>query len=183
MILRDRIRELRRVPARELKPHPRNWRTHPPSQRAVLEELLADIGFAAALVAYELADGSLQLIDGHLRAELAPETAVPVLVLDVNDQEAERLLATLDPIAALAGTNAEELAQLCAAIDPVGESTAQLLADLQVPTSEAINELLPPERDVEESFQVLVECASEDEQRELHARLSAEGHRCRLLVL
>ena len=145
--------------------------------------MLADIGFAAALVAYELADGSLQLIDGHLRAELAPEMTVPVLVLDVNDQEAERLLATLDPSAALAGTHAEKLAQLCAAIEPSGEHTARLLAELQVPTGAAIDDLLPPEREVAESFQVLVECASEDEQRELHARLSAEGHRCRLLVL
>ena len=33
MAIRDRIKELRRVPASELQAHPRNWRTHPEYQR------------------------------------------------------------------------------------------------------------------------------------------------------
>ena len=32
-------------------------------------------------------------------------------------------------------------------------------------------------------FQIVVECQSEDEQRELHDRLVAEGHKCRVLTL
>jgi hypothetical protein len=35
MMIRDRIKELRRVRASELKPHPKNWRTHPAAQREV----------------------------------------------------------------------------------------------------------------------------------------------------
>jgi hypothetical protein len=35
-VWRDRIKELRRVRATELSPHPLNWRVHPPQQRAVL---------------------------------------------------------------------------------------------------------------------------------------------------
>lgn len=182
MTLRDRIRELRRVPARELKPHPRNWRTHPPAQRAVLEEILTDVGLAAALVAYELPDGSLQLIDGHLRAETAPDMALPVLILDVDAQEAERLLATLDPIAALAATDVAKLAELCNAVEAPGQHAARLLADLQG-VVERTGDDPPPECPFEESFQVLVECRNEAAQRELHARLTSEGHTCRLLML
>ena len=68
MQIRDRIRDFRRVPARELQPHPGNWRTHPAEQQEALRDLLAEVGYAGALLARELVDGSLQLIDGHLRA-------------------------------------------------------------------------------------------------------------------
>ena len=33
MQIRDRIKELRRVRAAELRPNPRNWRLHPPEQQ------------------------------------------------------------------------------------------------------------------------------------------------------
>ena len=46
----------------------------------------------------ELADGSLQLIDGHLRAETTPDAEVPVLVTDLTEQEADKVLLTLDPL-------------------------------------------------------------------------------------
>ncbi len=76
MHLRDRILELRRVPAKELAPHPKNWRSHPKRQQEALRGVLAEIGYADALLARETPDG-LQLIDGHLRAELTPDQAVP----------------------------------------------------------------------------------------------------------
>jgi hypothetical protein len=58
------------------------------------------VGFARSLLAYELPDGRLKLIDGHLRRELDPEMEVEVL--DVNDEEAQALLLSIDPLAALA---------------------------------------------------------------------------------
>ena len=67
MYIRDRIRELKRVPARELLPHPKNWRTHPKRQQEALRGILAEIGYADALLARETAEG-LQLSEGHRRA-------------------------------------------------------------------------------------------------------------------
>ena len=40
MQIRDRIRELRRVRAAELRPNPRNWRVHPPQQQDALRGVL-----------------------------------------------------------------------------------------------------------------------------------------------
>ena len=114
--IRDRVRELRRVRGADLVPHPRNWRTHPEPQRLALRGVLAEIGYADALLARELADGRLQLIDGHLRAEATPDTLVPVLVLDLNEAEAEQLLLTLDPLASLAGTDTAMLDELLASV-------------------------------------------------------------------
>jgi len=44
----------------------------------------------------------LMLIHGHLRAETTKNAMVPVLVLDVTEAEADKLLLTLDPLAAMA---------------------------------------------------------------------------------
>jgi ParB-like chromosome segregation protein Spo0J len=104
MQIRDRIKELRRVKASRLRPHPNNWRTHPKGQQDALRGLLAEVGYADALLARELPDGTLELIDGHLRAETTPEMEVPVLILDLDDREAAKLLALHDPLAALAET-------------------------------------------------------------------------------
>jgi hypothetical protein len=54
MFIRDRIRELRRVPAGQLRPNPKNWRTHPPAQRDALKGLLAELGYCDALLVREL---------------------------------------------------------------------------------------------------------------------------------
>lgn len=111
--LRDRIVELRRVPASELLADPRNWRRHPERQVKALRTMLEDVGIADAVLARETPDG-LVLIDGHLRKEILPDEVVPVLVLDVDEAEAAKLLATIDPLAAMAETDQAALDALLA---------------------------------------------------------------------
>ena len=130
MQIRDRIKELRRVPVSKLRPHPRNWRTHPDAQRDALRGVLAEVGYADALLARELADGSLQLIDGHLRAETTPEAVVPVLVLDVDEAEADKILLTHDPLAAMAAV--VRRAASCMAWHPLRASVAAGVATAPV---------------------------------------------------
>ncbi len=98
----DRIKELRRVPASELIANPKNWRKHPAAQRKAMNAILAEIGFAGAVLAREDESGRLVLIDGHLRAEAVSGADVPVLVLDVTEAEADKILATFDPLSAMA---------------------------------------------------------------------------------
>ena len=130
MKIKDRIKELRRVPANELRPNPRNWRTHPEKQLNAIRGILAEVGFAGAELARELEDGTLELIDGHARAELAGTAEVPVLVLDVNEDEANKIVATFDPIGAMAKTNKENLDAILRQIQTSSEEVAQLLSDL-----------------------------------------------------
>ena len=130
MQIRDRVRELRRVRAGDLTPNPKNWRTHPKAQADALRGILAEVGYADALLARELPDGSLILVDGHLRAETTPEQEVPVLVLDIDEAEADKLLLSLDPLAALAETNAVALDALLREVDTGSEGLQQMYADL-----------------------------------------------------
>lgn len=130
MKIRDRIVELRRVRAAELIPNPDNWRTHPKKQKKALEGLLEEVGYADALLARELEDGQLMLIDGHLRRETTPNEIVPVLVLDVDADEAKKMLATLDPLAGLAGHDKEILKDLMDEVHTDSEGIADLLEGL-----------------------------------------------------
>src|SRR5438445_13251893 len=100
--IRNRIVAHRRLRAGELLPHEWNFRLHPESQKAALQALYAEVGFARSLLAYELPDGRLKLIDGHLRRDIDPEMEVDVEVLDVTEDEARALLLSIDPLAALA---------------------------------------------------------------------------------
>jgi DNA modification methylase len=109
---RHRIKDFRRVWARDLVPNPRNWRCHPKAQVAALKALLSEVGYADALIVRELEDGHLMIIDGHLRADTTPEMLVPVLVLDVNEEEADKILLTLDPLASMAQTDAQRIKEL-----------------------------------------------------------------------
>ena len=125
--IQDRIRELRRVRARDLLPNPKNWRRHPKAQVDALRGLLAEVGYADALLARELPDGRLMLVDGHLRAETTPDAQVPVLVLDVSEEEADKILLTLDPLAAMAESDAERIKQLLQTVRTDNQALEELL--------------------------------------------------------
>lgn len=187
MKIRDRIKELRRVKASQLRPHPKNWRSHPPHQRDAMRGLLAEIGYADALLARDLPDGTLELIDGHLRAEITPETEVPVLVLDLDDKEAAKLLALHDPLAGLAESNADVLSALLDDVETENPAVQAVLDRILSPPLESWDEpeAKTPLHEVEipEAYQVVIECKGEDEQKSVFERLTAEGFKCRLLTL
>jgi hypothetical protein len=187
MQIRDRIKELRRVPASQLRPHPKNWRKHPQSQQDALRGVLAEIGYADALLAREMPDGSLELIDGHLRAETTPEMEVPVLIVDLDEQEAAKLLALLDPLAGMAETDQDILADLLAGVETQNEAVQAMLdgmlAPPELPAEDEPSMEPSPEVEVHDAFQVVVECADEAEQKTVYERLTGEGLKCRLLNL
>ena len=181
MQIRDRIKELRRVPAKTLIPNPKNWRTHPDRQKDVLKGVLAEVGYADALLVREFPDGSLQLIDGHLRAETTPEQEVPVLVLDLDESEADKLLTLLDPLAGLAGTNHDLLSELIANLETENAAVRQMLDEMmskppELPNGEDLKNLPIPNL-----FQILIECENEDQQRELFEQFHADGLKCKIL--
>ena len=125
--IRDRIKEFRRVKASELVPNPKNWRRHPKAQMDALAGLLNEIGYADALLVRQLPDGKFMIIDGHLRAATTPDTHVPVLVLDITEEEADKLLATLDPLAAMAEADRERIKALIETVHTDSAAVEELL--------------------------------------------------------
>jgi hypothetical protein len=141
---------LRRVPAKDLLTNPKNWRRHSKAQAAALRGLLNEIGYADALLARELPDGRLMLIDGHLRKETTPDQIVPVLILDVTEAEADKILLTLDPLAAMAESDSERIKALLATVQTNSDAVQDLLKRT---AGDRVWEIVHPE-DVKE-FEVL----------------------------
>lgn len=100
------------VPPGDLLPHPENWRTHPERQGKALERVLGEVGWVQRVV---VSKRTGRLLDGHLRVERAQqrgEPSVPVLYVDVTEDEERAVLASLDPIAALATKDSAKLKEL-----------------------------------------------------------------------
>jgi len=70
------------------------------------------------------------LIDGHMRRDEHPDSEIPVLVTDLTEDEAQKLLVTLDSIGAAAETDDAALAALLEEIEFEGDAVDNLLADL-----------------------------------------------------
>jgi hypothetical protein len=186
--LKNRIVAHRRVRAADLRPHPRNPRTHPPAQRAALLAILAEVGLARSVLAYvadadkHLGDAApLTLIDGHLRQEELRQAEVEVEVLDVTDAEADKLLLTIDPLVRLAEYDEKTLDRLRESVETESNDLAALWASLAERDAAVLDELRRrggPEKALPEEYFVLVRCADEKEQVALLKRFRKEGLRC-----
>jgi hypothetical protein len=180
MTVRNRIKAHRRVRAGDLVPHEFNYRYHPDNQKRTLQALYDEIGFARSLLAYELPDGRLKLIDGHLRRSLDPNMEVDVEILDVTDEEARTLLLSIDPLAQLA-LNQEQLQMRLMDMTPT--SSAELRELWQRTAEDTLTAIPePPRREVKYDgvmrYYVLIACRGDFHQRELLQRFRAEGLDC-----
>lgn len=186
--VRNRIVRHVRVRAGDLVPHEHNPRRHPVAQRRALQALYGEVGFARSLLAYELPDGRLKLIDGHLRREIDPDMPVEVEVLDVSDAEVRTLLLSIDPLAQLAEHDQATLDVLRQITHSDCDELTNLWRSLGDAAAAVEDEPKPTDRDPEppppaaDQYLILVECADEAAQLELLRRFAAEGLTCRALV-
>jgi len=133
MKIRDRVIDQRKVSVAELAANPANWRPHDERQRAVFRALLAEIGFAGSALAYysERANGALTLIDGHMRRdEVGLDFFMACDITDLTDDEADKLIATYDPVSEMAGADAAKLDALLQDVEIGSEQLADMLAAL-----------------------------------------------------
>lgn len=187
MNVRDRIKEFRRIPSKNILPNPRNWREHPEKQRDALRGVLAEVGIADAVLVRQVKRGKYELIDGHCRTELLQGAEIPALVLDVTEEEASKLLATLDPLAGMATTNAAKLDELLSSVSTSNEALNGLFDQMRSFQQEIAGEKVGGEEHKEvaipAAWSVIVECASEGDQQHVFEAMQAEGRKCRLLTL
>ena len=184
----NRIKGHRRVRAGDLLPHELNFRLHPDVQRSAIQALYKDVGFARSLLAYELPDGRLKLIDGHLRRDIDPNMEVEVEILDVNEDEARTLLLSIDPLAALAESQ-DALHERLKEVAPT--PPPELLAAWQAEAEKAVGKFARPDGkkpngekafELSEQFMIVVTCRDEEHQVELLERFQREGLECKALV-
>jgi len=118
-----------RSPA-ELAENPLNWRRHPDTQLSALSDVITEVGWAGACLFNERTG---RLIDGHARRKVAIEQGcekVPVLVGDWSEADEAKILATLDPLAAMAEADAAALDALLRDVQTGSQAVADMLTGL-----------------------------------------------------
>lgn len=153
---RNRIVGHAEVDPRELSPHPLNWRTHDDRQRYVLKGTMHEVGWVKDVIVNKHTGN---IIDGHLRVSLAMEkgeASVPVTYIDISEDEEAMILATLDPIVELAGTDQFKLDALLESVRTDDLAIRALLDEISGATDEMTAEALE-----EEEEDVMTEAARE----------------------
>ncbi len=111
----------------QLLAHPLNRRTHPDSQQGALGDVLDRVGWVQRVIVNRRTG---HLVDGHLRVKLAmrrDEPTIPVLYVDLDEDEERLVLATIDPLSAMAGRDEEILAKL---LDGIEDSIPDALREV-----------------------------------------------------
>jgi len=108
-----------------LLPNPANWRQHGATQRGALSDVLGEVGLVQGVIVNRTTG---HVVDGHLRVELAiakGQPAVPVVYVELSEEEEHIILASLDPIGTMADADRERLGDLLSHIE--NENLAELL--------------------------------------------------------
>jgi DNA modification methylase len=114
----------------QLLANPANWRLHPREQQQALAGALSEVGWVAQVLVNRTTG---HVVDGHLRVELAisrGEPTVPVAYVELSENEERLVLASLDPLAAMATAERDALEALLAAIETDDAALSAILADL-----------------------------------------------------
>ncbi len=127
----NRIIGLQYIPANQLTANPLNARRHPAKQREGLRGSLDTLGWYDAVI-YNERTGFL--IDGHARVEeqlTRDDTAsIPVLVVNMSEEEEAQAVATHDWIAHLATYDADNLQSLLDEFNSDDDRIQQMLSDM-----------------------------------------------------
>lgn len=130
-MIKNRIIGLEYMPANELIANPLNARTHPARQREALRGSLSSLGYYDAVI---LNKHTGYLIDGHARVEeqlTLDETAkMPVLLVDLDEQEEAQALASHDWISSLAEYDKAILTDLMSNINTDDNRVAEMLSEM-----------------------------------------------------
>jgi hypothetical protein len=113
----------------QLLANPRNFRIHPKHQQDALEGVLNQVGWVDDVIVNQRTGF---ILDGHLRVSLAMRRnePVPVKYVDLDEHEEALILATFDPIAALAVADKDLLESLLRDVDTTDAAVMQMLSDL-----------------------------------------------------
>lgn len=127
---RNRIVGHADVDPRTLIPHPENWRRHPAIQQRALAGALEEVGLVAGVTVNQTTG---RLLDGHLRVELAlarGEASVPVTYVALSELDEAVVLATFDPLGAMAEADGERLAALLGGLQVEDAALRGMLTEL-----------------------------------------------------
>ena len=113
----------------QLLANPYNWRIHPKTQQDALESLLDDVGWVQNVIVNQRTG---HVVDGHLRVAVAisrEQVEVPVVYVDLSEDEEKKVLASLDPLGDMAVTDIDKINELLDEVD-MNDTLGAMLKDV-----------------------------------------------------
>ena len=181
----------------QLLANPANWRVHPYTQQQSLSAALDEVGFVQRVIVnrrlgkeWPAGERVVEtLVDGHLRVAVAiskGQPTIPVTYVDLTPAEEAKVLATLDPLAAMAVADSEKLDALLREVETGSEALSAMLEDLAKESG-----VVPPE-DVPSAesqlsdaleYKILVSCDGEQQQAKLLSKFEKDGLSCKAMII
>jgi hypothetical protein len=118
-----------------------NWRIHPRAQQNALGGVLREVGIVQNVIVNlrkgpEWPDekrGISTVVDGHARISLAisdRQPSIPITYVELSPSEEAEILATLDPISAMAVADSDMLNELLKSVSTDNSALQEMLSDL-----------------------------------------------------
>lgn len=137
----NRIVDFTEVDPESVLANEKNWRIHGKPQQDALTGILSDVGLVQSVIINKRTSdqwgpndrGVETLVDGHLRVQLAlskGQKAIPAVFVDLTPSEEAEVLATIDPVAAMAVADKEQLDSLLQSVNSGDAAVQAMLADL-----------------------------------------------------
>ncbi len=129
----------------QLLASPWNWRVHPKNQQDSLSGVLREVGLVQNVICNRTTG---HVVDGHLRVSLAiseEQPTVPVTWVELSEDEERLILATIDPLSAMAATDRDQLDALLREVQTGDAAVMAMLDQLAAKSG-----IIPPmDRDAE----------------------------------
>ncbi len=149
-VWRNRIVRMGSIRAGDALANEQNWRVHPQAQQQALAGALNEVGWVTGVIvnlrnAEEWGrDQNVEtIVDGHARIgealRVSEDTEIPVIYVDLSPSEERLVLATFDPLSAMAIPDRAQLESLLQEVG-TGEAAVQAMLDQLA----AKNGLIPP---------------------------------------
>ena len=169
----------------QIREDKRNYRRHSEKNLSLIGKSLDDFGAGRSIVA----DSSGQVIGGNGTLREANKRGIPQRIIHTTGDEL--VVVVRDDIAP-----DDPRRQKLAIMDNSTTDTSDFdllmlqedfsipeLDDMGIEVPEEKEEKEPDEVAIEETYEVVIECANEEEQQEIFEKLTSEGMTCRLLTL
>ena len=128
---RNRITRYGEEAPDQLLAHELNFRIHPKAQQDALKEVLHRVGLVQNVI---ISERTGKCLDGHLRIQMAiseNQPTIPITYVDVEPEEEALILASIDPLSAMAGTDTEKLTDLLSQFSVGPGALADLLGSIE----------------------------------------------------
>jgi ParB-like chromosome segregation protein Spo0J len=168
----------------QLLANPGNWRIHPKHQQDSFLGVVHDVGMVQNIMVNRVTG---HVVDGHMRVLLAikeGQRSIPITYVELSEEEEAEILATYDPIGAMAVADRDLFESLLKQFNTDSTDLQQMVSNLAAgnPLVNGSTNTDASPVEIPQQYMILIECSSEREQANLLERFMKDGLKCRALI-